>query len=421
MDDSSRVDVCVAGLGYVGLPTAVFFADRGLEVVGVDVDPHRVGDVNAGVLPFVEPGLGDLLRGVVQAGKLTARMDMPAAATYIIAVPTPILADRSVDSSFVWEAASNIAHRLHGDELIILESTVPPLTTEGLRDRILELRPDLAEETDKSPGLGFAHCPERVLPGSIMIEMTTTDRVIGGVEPRATERAVELYSSISSGHLHKTDAKTAELTKLTENSYRDVNIAFANELSLVCKTMGVDVWELIELANHHPRVNILQPGPGVGGHCIAVDPWFIVQADPDNTRLIQAARRVNDLKPMAVVKEVLKSCEGIEKPKIEVLGITFKPNVDDVRQSPAVVITRELAQRMPEAEIEVIDPLVHGLPEDLGDVSNIGLVSDIKEAKGADVLVVLVDHDEFHLEDLEELQVGAVVDTRGLFRKEVKN
>lgn len=416
MTPADRPDVCIVGLGYVGLPTAVFFAKHGLRVVGVDTNPGRIADVNGGVLPFVEPGLEALLREVVSSGMLEASARLRSAQSFVIAVPTPVRGDRSVDLSFVLDAADKISECLRGDELVILESTVPPQTTEKLRQRIEKNRPDLAEAFRSEAGLSFAHCPERVLPGAVMKELSTTDRLIGGLDNRATERAARLYSQFCSGELLRTDAKTAELAKLTENSFRDVNIAFANELSQVCETVGVDVWELISLANRHPRVNILQPGPGVGGHCIAVDPWFVIEADPENTKLIRTARNVNDAKPQHVVNKILERCEGLTRPRIVALGVTFKANVDDMRQSPSLEIVRGLARMRQDTEITVVDPLVRNLPEELIELTNVALISDYRNVKHANVLAVLVDHDEFRSADLNKLSADFVVDTRGLFR-----
>ena len=297
--------VAVVGLGYIGLPTAAILATNGLDVIGVDVNPRTVDAVNNGDVPFVEPDLGVHVAGAVSQGRLRAQLETPAADAYIVAVPTPFQADKSADMSYIAAAARAIAPQLRGGELVILESTSPPGSTRRLAELILGLRPDLSlDGADGKPVLLVAHCPERVLPGRIMIELVTNDRVVGGLTTEAAEAAAALYGVFCQGEIHLTDAATAEMSKLVENAYRDVNIAFANELSVISDNLDIDVWELIRLANHHPRVNILQPGPGVGGHCIAVDPWFIVAADPENSSLIRTAREVNDSKPGYVVDQV---------------------------------------------------------------------------------------------------------------------
>lgn len=286
--------VAFVGLGYIGLPTAVVMANNGLSVTGVDVIPDKVDSINQGQVTIVEPGLEEQLRHALQNGTFKATTEMPQADTYIIAVPTPFTAGHQVDMRYIFSAAEQIAPKLRGEELVILESTSPPMTTSRLADRILQLRPDLKKDsdnvTDERPPVYFAHCPERILPGNAMEELITNDRIIGGMTEEATNRAKQIYGAFCKGRLHSTNDRTAEMAKLSENSFRDVNIAFANELSLICDSLDIDVWELIGLANHHPRVNILQPGPGVGGHCIAVDPWFIVSAAPDEARLIKTAR-----------------------------------------------------------------------------------------------------------------------------------
>lgn len=304
----TNATVAFVGLGYIGLPTAVVMANAGVNVIGVDVNEENVERINRGEVTIVEPGLEEALTKAIASGNFRATTDQVHADCYIIAVPTPFNDDHSIDMKYIYSAAEAIAPKLEGGELIVLESTSPPQTTHRMAARILERRPDLVAdgtpgESDK-PVIYFAHCPERILPGHAMEELRTNDRIIGGQTETAIRKATEVYASFCEGKLLPTDDVTAEMAKLTENSFRDVNIAFANELSLITDKLGINVWKLIELANHHPRVNILQPGPGVGGHCIAVDPWFIVAADPENSKLIHTARLVNDGKPSWVIEQV---------------------------------------------------------------------------------------------------------------------
>ncbi|WP_299449782.1 UDP-N-acetyl-D-mannosamine dehydrogenase [uncultured Serinicoccus sp.] len=408
--------VAVIGLGYIGLPTAAILASHGYRVLGVDVSDKHVDAVNAGRIPFVEPDLGTHVAGTVSQGLLTAQKDTPKADVYIIAVPTPFAEGHEADLSYIDAATDALLPQLEGGELVILESTSPPGATQHLADRITAARPELT--TDDAGGernVDVAHCPERVLPGRVMVELVENDRIVGGLTPRAAERAKELYSSFCHGEIYLTDAVTAEMAKLTENSFRDVNIAFANELSIIAEKVGIDVFELIELANKHPRVNILQPGPGVGGHCIAVDPWFIVSAVPEQARLIRTAREVNDSKPEYVVEQVAAHVEGLQAPTVAALGLAFKPDIDDMRESPALDITRNLAERLPAATVLAVEPNVEALPPRLADQSNVEL-TPLKDALDrADVVVLLVDHKEFKELDGPGRQVP-VVDTRGAWR-----
>ncbi|MDY3665757.1 UDP-N-acetyl-D-mannosamine dehydrogenase [Schaalia hyovaginalis] len=412
--------LCVIGLGYIGLPTAVAFAQAGWRVRGVDVSEERVAMVNDGRLPFVEDGLDRVLHEVVASGALAASTAPIPAEVFVISVPTPFADDHSVDMRSIFEAAASITPLLKGGELIILESTVPPGSTERMARAILDARPDLAAGESAPDGeLMFAHAPERVLPGRIMAELASNDRIVGGLTPRAALRAKEVYESFSTGLVSATDAPTAELAKLTENSFRDVNIAFANELSFICEDLGIDVWELIELANRHPRVDILQPGPGVGGHCIAVDPWFIVSSAPERARLIRTAREVNDSKPRAVVTRVeeLVSDLGITGARIGVLGLAFKADIDDLRESPAVDITRALAEKDWVEEILVVEPNITSLPSTLKSLGSIRLVDLEAALRESEVLVLLVDHREFRALDRTLLEGRPVVDTKGLWRR----
>jgi UDP-N-acetyl-D-mannosaminuronic acid dehydrogenase len=411
--------VAVIGLGYIGLPTAAILATNGINVIGVDVNQNTVDAVNRGEVPFVEPDLGVHVAGAVSQGNLRATTETPAAQAYIVAVPTPFREDHSADLSYIEAAARGIAPQLVGDELVILESTSPPRATRHLAEYILALRPDLSlDGAGGAPVIHFAHCPERVLPGRVMIELVTNDRIVGGITSAAAELAMDLYSAFCQGEILVTDDVTAEMAKLVENSYRDVNIAFANELSVISDKLGIDVWELIRLANHHPRVNILQPGPGVGGHCIAVDPWFIVAAAPTESKLIRTAREVNDSKPEWVVEQVRKAAESFgSEAKIATLGLAFKANIDDLRESPAIGITASLADELPTAKVLVAEPHVEALPKALANRRNVELANTDDAIAQADVIVVLVDHDEFKNVDADLLAGKAIVDTRGIWRE----
>ncbi|WP_314324428.1 UDP-N-acetyl-D-mannosamine dehydrogenase [Paenarthrobacter ilicis] len=407
--------VAVIGLGYIGLPTAAILATNGIEVIGVDVNSGTVDAVNRGEVPFVEPDLGVHVAGAVSQGHLKATTETPSAQAYIVAVPTPFREDRSADLSYIEAAARGIAPQLQGGELLILESTSPPGATEHMANYILELRPDLSlDGSDSRPALRVAHCPERVLPGRVMIELVTNDRIVGGMTPEAAEAARELYAVFCQGEILTTDAVTAEMAKLVENSYRDVNIAFANELSVISDKLGIDVWELIRLANHHPRVNILQPGPGVGGHCIAVDPWFIVAAAPEEAKLIRTAREVNDAKPQWVFEKVVSSLRDLPATtEVSVLGLAFKANIDDLRESPAIEIAAHLAEELKDRRINVAEPHIEHLPKQLSGRSNVELMSVEKSIERSGVVVVLVDHDAVKEVSPELLTGKTVIDTRG--------
>lgn len=411
--------VAVVGLGYIGLPTAAILATNGLNVIGVDVNEETIEAVNRGEVPFVEPDLGVHVSGAVSQGHLKAALDTPAADAYIVAVPTPFKADRSADLSYIEAAANGIAPQLQGGELIILESTSPPRATRYMADVILALRPDLSLDGEGGKSIiDVAHCPERVLPGRVMIELVTNDRIVGGITARAAERAKELYAVFCQGEILLTDDVTAEMAKLVENSFRDVNIAFANELSLISDKLGIDVWELIRLANHHPRVNILQPGPGVGGHCIAVDPWFIVDVDPANAKIIRTAREVNDAKPEWVVEKVLKAVAhaggGAE---IAVLGLAFKANIDDLRESPAIQIAARLRNVVGEQRINIVEPHIKELPSALVGSANV-ILTELDEAlERSQIVVLLVDHDMFKHVGPAAVAGKCVIDTRGIFAR----
>ena len=408
-------NVCVVGLGYIGLPTAAFIADAGISVLGVDINEHHVEKINKGEMPFFEPGFEALLKNVVADGHLKADTEVAEADAFIVAVPTPFNEDYSVNMSYIEAAAKNIAPVLQPGALVVLESTSPPGTTKRMAEILLAERPDLSIDPESPNLLLVAHCPERVLPGKIMEEMATNDRVIGGLTPLATDRAQHLYSSFCKGEMLLTDATTAEMAKLTENSFRDVNIAFANELSIISDKLGIDVWELIELANHHPRVNILNPGPGVGGHCIAVDPWFIVSSAEEESKLIRTAREVNDGKPFYVIDKITEAVEAGNASSIAALGIAFKPDIDDLRESPALSIVQQLAEKWPEKEILVAEPNVDVLPESLNSFKNVKLVDASNAISSSPVVVVLVDHTPFKRLDKTALDGKNIVDTRGMW------
>lgn len=412
----SRMErLCIVGLGYIGLPTAAAFADHGVEVLGLDVNAAVVDSVNAGKPHITEPDLDGLLRRVVQAGKLRASLKAEPADAFIIAVPTPFQGDHQPDVSYVEAACKTIAPVLRAGNLVVLESTSPVGTTEKISHWLAALRPDLTfpHQNGELSDIRIAHCPERVLPGQILHEVINNARVIGGITRKCAHAAMALYKLFVKGECHLTSARTAELAKLTENSYRDVNIAFANELSVICDGLDVDVWELIRVANLHPRVNILRPGPGVGGHCIAVDPWFIVAADPKNARLIKTAREVNNAKPHFVIDKVTALAGKIKNPSIACLGLSYKPNIDDLRESPSVEIVEILAKAKI-GEILVVEPHVNELPASL---AGLGLkLWDFEKAlEKADILLLLVDHKAFLHVDRNMLNDKIVVDTRGVW------
>lgn len=409
-------EVCVVGLGYIGLPTAAFIASKGVKVTGVDVNPVFVEAVNKGEAPFVEPGFDELLKDVVERGLLTARLDYVEADAYIVCVPTPFKGDNhEADTKYISAAVDAMAPHLRPGALVVLESTSPPGTTRSMAEYVIEKRPDLSLNEEDENAIFFAHCPERVLPGKIIEEMEKNDRIIGGLTPQGTEFARRLYATFCTAELLMTDATTAEMTKLTENSFRDVNIAFANELSLICDRLGIDVWELIELANHHPRVNILKPGPGVGGHCIAVDPWFIVSAAPEEARIVRQAREINDGKPAYVLEKVEKALSKYDDKRVAALGIAFKANIDDLRESPALGIVETLAERNPEATISVVEPNIDYLPDRLAAYKNIELNDFTVAVDSSNVVVLLVDHREFVGVDHDLLIGKTVIDTRGIW------
>ena len=407
--------VTVLGLGYIGLPTAALIARSGCRVTGVDVSEKVVETVNSGKVHIEEVDLDGLVQGVVARGALTASTEVAPADSFVIAVPTPHDADHRPDISYVLAAARAIARKLQAGNLVILESTSPVGTTEKVAALIAELRPDL-----KVPGacagaadIFIAYCPERVLPGRILVELVDNDRCIGGITPRCARRAMTFYRQFVRGACITTSARAAEMVKLVENSYRDVNIAFANELSMMAEEMGVDVWEVIRLANRHPRVNILQPGPGVGGHCIAVDPWFLVHGAPDHSRLIRTAREVNLAKTAHVIGAAEMLVSQHPQARVACLGLAFKPNIDDFRESPAVEVAAALARRFGE-QVDIVEPYARGLPAEFAGTGSELIDLDTALAK-CDLLIVLVDHDLFKSIPLEERSDKIIYDTRGLW------
>lgn len=403
--------VCVMGLGYVGLPTASLLANRGFQVHGVDVNSKVIETIGRGEAHISEPDLDVLVRAAVNSGNLTAALEPTEAEVFIIAVPTPFKDNHVPDISYIEAATKAIASYIAEGNLIILESTSPVGTTEKIAAWLKKWRSNL--EVDAS--VYIAHCPERVLPGQTLKELVINDRVIGGINAASAEKAAEFYRQFVTGEILCTQARTAELAKLTENAFRDVNIAFANELSLICDKLDIDIWELIELANRHPRVNILQPGPGVGGHCIAVDPWFIVNSAPEEAQLIRTAREVNDNKPTQVVTKIKALAAKFKQPKIACLGLSYKADIDDLRESPAVLVVEKLAHEGTE-DILVVEPYIKELPLRLQKVENVQLVSLKTGINDADIVVFLVSHREFKNINLKSLEYKILVDTVGVLR-----
>lgn len=414
--------ITVVGLGYIGLPTAVAFALKGLSVYGVEIEQHKLTLIEQGKSPITEPQLEEALQQVVASGLLTVGSHMQPSDVFIITVPTPLDTQKQQpDLSYVQAAVAAIAPVLKREDLVVLESTSPLGTTEQVAQWLAKLRPDLRfPSCHPQADIYLAYCPERVLPGKIMHEIIHNDRVIGGLSPQSAQQAVDLYQIFAKGECVTTDARTAEMCKLVENSFRDLNIAFANELSMLCDVLDIDVWKLIELANRHPRVNILQPGVGVGGHCIAVDPWFIITQQPEHTALMRAAREVNEAKPNWVVEKVkatFADCvvEQNRSPssiKIACLGLAFKADVADLRQSPALQITQQLAA-WHQGELLAVEPYIRSLPSSLPET--VRLISLEAALREADIVVLLVDHLIFKTVQPEQLP-QYWVDTKGIWR-----
>jgi len=407
--------VAVFGLGYIGLPTAALIARSGCRVTGVDVSRAVVDTINSGRVHIEEVDLDGLVQGVVARGALTASLEVQPADIFVIAVPTPHDEEHRPDISHVLAAARTVAPVLAAGNLVILESTSPVGTTEKVAALIAELRPDLKVPgaCDGAADIFIAYCPERVLPGRILVELVDNDRCIGGITPRCARRAMTFYRQFVRGACVTTSARAAEMVKLVENSYRDVNIAFANELSMIAEEMGVDVWEVIRLANRHPRVNILQPGPGVGGHCIAIDPWFLVHGAPEQSRLIRTAREVNLAKTAHVIGAAEMLVSQHPNARVACLGLAFKPNIDDFRESPAVEVAAALARRFG-SQIRIVEPFARELPREF-DGTGAALIDLDSALASCDLLIVLVDHELFKSIPLEERREMVVYDTRGLW------
>lgn len=398
---------CFMGLGYIGLPTAIIAAKHGIEVIGVDINSKVVEMTNKGELHIIEPGMHEFLQEVVSNGMLKASSVPETCDAYFMVVPTPFKGNHEPDISYVESATRAVVPFLKPGDLYVIESTSPVGTTERMADLIFSIRPELKDE------IFIAYCPERVLPGNIIYELVHNDRVIGGINEASTDKAIEFYSQFVKGQLHRTNCKTAEMCKLTENSSRDVQIAFANELSLICDKAGINVWELIDLANRHPRVNILQPGCGVGGHCIAVDPYFITAEFPMESKLIAQAREVNNYKAFwcaeKVQTEMLKfELEHQTKPCVAMMGLAFKPNIDDLRESPAKYIATKVMQSCNNANILVVEPNVES--------HNVFKLTNYQEAYGrADIVVMLVAHDQF--KTLPYVENKIILDFCGIYKK----
>ncbi|MDF1582280.1 MAG: UDP-N-acetyl-D-mannosamine dehydrogenase [Methyloprofundus sp.] len=409
--------VSVIGLGYIGLPTAAVIASRGVEVIGVDVSQHAVDTINQGKIHIVEPDLDMLVQSSVMTGKLRATIESEPADVFMIAVPTPFTDGHKPDVSYIEAAVKKIAPVLKKGDLVILESTSPVGTTEKMSGWMSEIRADLKfpHQAGEQADIQVAHCPERVLPGYVIQELVSNDRVIGGLTPYCAEKAKALYEIFVKANCIITDARTAEMAKLTENSFRDVNIAFANELSIICDKLNINVWELIKLANRHPRVNILKPGPGVGGHCIAVDPWFIVDSTPDEARLIRTAREVNDSKPEYVLNKIRLVAAEFKSPKIALLGLAFKADIDDLRESPAVGIAQKVIQQA-FGEIFIVEPHIRELPAKL-QADNVRLVNLAESIEKANIVVTLTDHTAFKQVKSSVLQEKIIIDARGVWEQ----
>ncbi|MBE1286462.1 MAG: UDP-N-acetyl-D-mannosamine dehydrogenase [Alteromonadaceae bacterium] len=418
--------ISIIGLGYIGLPTAAMFASRKKKVIGVDVNQHAIDTINRGEIHIVEPDLDIIVHAAVSEGYLRATNTAEPADAFLIAVPTPFKdSDSKIpqpDLKYIESAAKSIAPVLKKGDLIILESTSPVGATEQLADWLAEIRSDLSfpQTAGEQAEVNIAHCPERVLPGHVVRELVENDRVIGGMSSKCSEKAIELYKTFVKGECFVTNARTAEMAKLTENSCRDLQIAFANELSMICDKLDIDVWELITLANRHPRINILQPGPGVGGHCIAVDPWFIVSKTPSEAKMIHMARETNEYKTEWVIKKIQEEINlllknNFDKKRKDVtvacFGLSFKPNIDDLRESPALKITKTISKNHP-GKVIGVEPNIDGLNDNL-----IELNKDI-EKLDYDIAVFLVKHKEF--EGYKRKEDKKYIDLVGLFGNEVK-
>lgn len=398
---------CFMGLGYIGLPTAIIAAKHGIQIIGVDINPKVVEQTNQGRLHIVEPGIETMLKEVIDNGMLKASTTPEVCDAYFMVVPTPFKGNHEPDVSYVEAATRSVIPYLKKGDLYVIESTSPVGTTEKMAEIIFNERPELKGE------IYIAYCPERILPGNVVYELIHNDRVIGGLTPESTDKAIEFYAQFVEGTLHKTNSRTAELCKLTENSSRDVQIAFANELSLICDKAGINVWELINLANKHPRVNILQPGCGVGGHCIAVDPYFLTADFPVESKIIANAREVNNYKAFWCAEKIKNAMLEYElrhhhKPVVAMMGLAFKPDIDDLRESPAKYITTKVMQSCNNADILVVEPNVK--------VHNVFKLTDYKDAyEKADIVAFLTAHTPF--KELAWSDDKVILDFCGIFKK----
>ncbi|WP_439183612.1 UDP-N-acetyl-D-mannosamine dehydrogenase [Carboxylicivirga taeanensis] len=403
---NKNITVCTLGLGYIGLPTSALVASKGVKVCGVDVNESVVDTINSGKIHIVEPDLNLYVTKAVEAGNLKAFMEVQSADVYLVVVPTPFKNNHEPDISYVEAATRNIIPHLKPNDLYIIESTSPVGTTEKMRSIIYHERPELKDK------LFMAYCPERVLPGNVMYELVENDRVIGGIDSRSTEKAMEFYSLFVKGKLHPTNSRTAEMCKLTENASRDVQIAFANELSLICDKAEINVWELIELANKHPRVNILQPGCGVGGHCIAVDPYFIVSDYPRESQIIGKARETNNYKAFWVAEKIQNTIKSFQltrgrSPQLAIMGLAFKPNIDDLRESPAKYIAQRVIQNLNDEVVFFVEPNIES--------HQVFKLTEYKTAyEQADIVAFLVAHDEFKTLKYDDNKV--ILDFCGIFK-----
>lgn len=409
--------VSVIGLGYIGLPTAAIVANRGINVIGVDNNPDVVNVLKTGNTHIAEPDLDILVHAAVNSGSLKVVSTPEKSDIFIIAVPTPFKENHKPDISYIDNAIKSIASIIEKNNLIILESTSPVGTTEYIANLIAELRPDLQLplSNKENADVNIAYCPERVLPGKILQELVENDRIIGGISDVCSEKAKEFYKIFVKGNCIITNSRTAEMTKLTENAFRDVNIAFANELSIICDEIDINVWELINLANRHPRVSILQPGPGVGGHCIAVDPWFIIDAAPKQSKLLRVSREVNDSKPDVVIKKISDEMRKYDNPVVACLGLSFKANIDDLRESAALKIVHNLVNSNT-GNYLVVEPYINKLPIGLADNVNVKLVDIDTALDSANIILGLVEHSEFINISSDRLLNKSVVDTKGIWK-----
>ena len=399
---------CFMGLGYIGLPTAIISSQHGINVCGVDINPKVVEKTNRGELHIVEPGLQDLLKKAVDSKSLVASTTPVESDVYLIVVPTPFKAKHEPDISYVESATKTVIPFLKEGDLFIIESTSPVGTTEKMAELIFAERPELKGR------IHIAYCPERVLPGNVIFELVNNDRVIGGIDDASADAAAEFYGKFVSGQLHKTNCRTAEMCKLVENSSRDVQIAFANELSMICEKAGINVWELISLANKHPRVNILQPGCGVGGHCIAVDPYFISSAFPNEAKIIAQARSINNYKSEWCVEKAKNAILSFElengkKPQIALMGLAFKPNIDDLRESPAMKIAKRLFAEMPDVKFNIVEPNISSHPD-------FDIVDFQTAFEQSDIVVYLTAHKQFFMLP-QEANDKLILDFCGVIKK----